>query len=47
MDMVDMAIHPVVCHKSSKNFRPKYDSLSKIFWCKKLAYGALQKWNKI
>jgi hypothetical protein len=24
-------------------FRPKYASLSKIFWCKKLTRGALQK----
>jgi hypothetical protein len=24
-------------------FRPKYTSLSKIFWCKKLTHGALQK----
>jgi hypothetical protein len=28
------------------NFRPKYPSLSKIFWCKKLTHGALQKVEK-
>jgi hypothetical protein len=27
----------------AKKFKPKYASLSKIFWCKKLTYGALQK----
>jgi hypothetical protein len=27
----------------AKNFCPKYGSLSKIFWCKKLTHGALQK----
>jgi hypothetical protein len=63
MDIVDMAIHPVVCQKSdfhgnsdiqnsqkldplqiqAKKFSPKYASLSEIFRCKKLTYGALQK----
>jgi hypothetical protein len=63
MDIVDMAIHPVVHQKSgfhensdfqnfqkldplqilAKQFLPKYDSLSKIFWCKNLTHGALQK----
>jgi hypothetical protein len=63
MDLVDLAIHRVVCQKSdfhgnsdiqnsrkldpleitAKKFRPKYVSLSKIFWCKKLTHGALQK----
>jgi hypothetical protein len=28
---------------SNKNFRPKYASLSKVFWFKKLIHGALQK----
>jgi hypothetical protein len=27
---------------TAKKFRPKYSSLSKIFWCKKLTHGALQ-----
>jgi hypothetical protein len=27
----------------AKKFRPKYASLSKIFWCKKLTRGAFQK----
>ncbi len=26
-----------------KNLRPKYASLSKMFWCKNLTHGALQK----
>ncbi len=57
MDIVEMAIHPVVCQKSdfqnsqnidplqmpAKNFRPKYACLSKIFCCKNLIHGALQK----
>jgi hypothetical protein len=63
LDIVDMAIHPVVWQKSDlhrnsdfqnsqrqdplqipeKKFRPKCASLSKIFWCKKLTYDALQK----
>jgi hypothetical protein len=28
---------------TTKNFTPIYASLSKIFWCKKLTHGALQK----
>jgi hypothetical protein len=28
---------------TAKKFRPKYASLSKIFWCKKLTHGGLQK----
>jgi hypothetical protein len=28
---------------ANKNFGPKYASLLKIFWCKKLTHGALQK----
>jgi hypothetical protein len=28
---------------ATKNFKPKYASLLKIFWCKKLTHGALQK----
>jgi hypothetical protein len=31
----------------AKKFTPKYASLSKKFWCKKLIGGASQKWNKI
>jgi hypothetical protein len=27
----------------AKKIRPKYASLSDIFWCKKLTHGALQK----
>jgi hypothetical protein len=27
----------------AKNYSPKYASLSKLFWCKKLNHGALQK----
>jgi hypothetical protein len=63
MDIVDMAIHLLVCQKSdlhgnsvfpnfqkldplqiaANKIRPKYASLSKIFWCKKLTHDALQK----
>jgi hypothetical protein len=28
---------------AKKYFRPKYASLSKLFWCKKLTHDALQK----
>jgi hypothetical protein len=28
---------------TAKKYMPKYASLSKIFWCKKLTHGALQK----
>jgi hypothetical protein len=63
MDLVDLAIHGVVCQKydfhgnsdiqhsqkldpleiTAKKFRPKNASLSKIFCCKKLTDGTLQK----
>jgi hypothetical protein len=48
MDIVDMAMHPApkarpFTSTSKTNFRPKCASLSKIFWCKKLTHGALQK----
>jgi hypothetical protein len=31
----------------AKKFRPEYASLPKMFWCKKLTHGALQKQNRI
>jgi hypothetical protein len=35
-----------LANTSKQNFRPKYASLSKKFWCKKLTRGALQKYKR-